>query len=61
MAPTMALKTSAMGQWAARLAAYAGSDSLRDEQPWWQAQLSAAEAQADVSRNASRFAELERD
>ncbi|MDD0974695.1 non-ribosomal peptide synthetase [Pseudomonas fontis] len=37
----LAAKTSAMGDWAARLQAYAGSDSLRDEQPWWQGQLSA--------------------
>ncbi|PWB35747.1 non-ribosomal peptide synthetase [Pseudomonas sp. SDI] len=37
----LAAKTSAMGDWAARLLAYAGSDSLRDEQAWWQAQLSA--------------------
>ncbi|MBJ9975343.1 non-ribosomal peptide synthetase [Pseudomonas sp. S75] len=32
-------KTHAMGDWAARLASYAGSDSLRDELGWWQAQL----------------------
>ncbi|WP_353230570.1 non-ribosomal peptide synthetase [Pseudomonas qingdaonensis] len=38
----LAAKTSAMSHWAARLATYAGSDSLRDEQHWWQAQLSAA-------------------
>ena len=28
-----------MGDWAARLASYAGSDSLRDELGWWQGQL----------------------
>ncbi|MCP6691947.1 non-ribosomal peptide synthetase [Pseudomonas donghuensis] len=38
----LAAKTRAMSDWAARLVAYAGSDSLRDEQTWWQAQLSTA-------------------
>ncbi|MGS7250674.1 non-ribosomal peptide synthetase [Pseudomonas anuradhapurensis] len=32
-------KTHTMGDWAARLASYAGSDSLRDELGWWQGQL----------------------
>ncbi|WP_129933703.1 MULTISPECIES: non-ribosomal peptide synthetase [unclassified Pseudomonas] len=32
-------KTHAVGDWAARLASYAGSDSLRDELAWWQGQL----------------------
>ncbi len=32
-------KTSAMGHWAARLQAYAGSESLREELAWWQQQL----------------------
>jgi amino acid adenylation domain-containing protein/non-ribosomal peptide synthase protein (TIGR01720 family) len=36
---TLAAKTHAMGDWAARLASYAGSDSLRDELNWWEAQL----------------------
>ncbi|WEZ87158.1 non-ribosomal peptide synthetase [Pseudomonas sp. NyZ480] len=36
---TLAAKTHAMGDWAARLASYAGSDSLRDELDWWQGQL----------------------
>ena len=36
---TLAAKTHAMGDWAARLASYAGSDSLRDELGWWEAQL----------------------
>ncbi|MNM18766.1 Linear gramicidin synthase subunit B [compost metagenome] len=35
-------KTRAMSDWAARLLTYASSDSLRDEQHWWQTQLSAA-------------------
>ena len=35
-------RTRAMSDWAARLAVYAGSDSLRDEQHWWQRQLSTA-------------------
>ncbi|MFV3405990.1 non-ribosomal peptide synthetase [Pseudomonas sp. NY15463] len=37
---TLAAKTHAMGDWAARLATYAGSDSLRDELGWWEGQLS---------------------
>ncbi|WP_433736335.1 non-ribosomal peptide synthetase [Pseudomonas putida] len=32
-------KTSAFKDWAARLQAYAGSDSLREELGWWQTQL----------------------
>ncbi|MDF0734272.1 non-ribosomal peptide synthetase [Pseudomonas entomophila] len=36
---TLAAKTHALGDWAARLASYAGSDSLRDELGWWAAQL----------------------
>ena len=39
---TLAAKTHAMGDWAARLASYAGSDSLRDELDWWEAQLGSA-------------------
>ncbi|MFK3682188.1 non-ribosomal peptide synthetase [Pseudomonas sp. NPDC088890] len=35
----LAAKTHAVGDWAARLAAYAGSDSVRDELDWWQGQL----------------------
>ncbi|MFO3723773.1 non-ribosomal peptide synthetase [Pseudomonas sp. HLMP] len=35
----LAAKTHAMGDWAARLASYAGSDSLRDELGWWVGQL----------------------
>ena len=35
----LAAKTHAMGDWAARLASYAGSDSLRDELSWWESQL----------------------
>ncbi|QBF25981.1 amino acid adenylation domain-containing protein [Pseudomonas tructae] len=38
----LAAKTRAMSDWAARLVAYAGSDSLRDEHTWWQVQLSSA-------------------
>ncbi|WP_296268632.1 non-ribosomal peptide synthase/polyketide synthase [Pseudomonas sp. UBA6562] len=34
-------KTHALGDWSARLAQYAGSDSLRDELHWWQDQLRA--------------------
>ncbi|QVM93074.1 non-ribosomal peptide synthetase [Pseudomonas entomophila] len=39
---TLAAKTHAMGEWAARLASYAGSDSLRDELTWWEGQLGSA-------------------
>ncbi|MBM5461157.1 non-ribosomal peptide synthetase [Pseudomonas sp. P66] len=39
---TLAPKTRAMSDWAARLQTYASSDSLRDEQSWWQRQLGAA-------------------
>ncbi|WP_458130728.1 non-ribosomal peptide synthetase [Pseudomonas sp. R3-41] len=35
-------KTSPLRDWAARLQAYAGSESLREELGWWQAQLSGA-------------------
>ncbi|MNG85752.1 Linear gramicidin synthase subunit B [compost metagenome] len=34
----LAAKTHTMSDWAARLATYAGSDSLRDELDWWHAQ-----------------------
>ncbi|MFK3941982.1 non-ribosomal peptide synthase/polyketide synthase [Pseudomonas monteilii] len=37
---SLATKTHALGEWAARLASYAGSDSLRDELGWWEGQLS---------------------
>ena len=35
-------KTSPLRDWAARLQAYAGSESLREELDWWQGQLSGA-------------------
>ncbi|NUT79699.1 non-ribosomal peptide synthetase [Pseudomonas brassicacearum] len=38
-------KTSPLRDWAARLQAYAGSESLREELEWWQAQLSGAQLQ----------------
>ncbi|MBH3339929.1 non-ribosomal peptide synthetase [Pseudomonas mendocina] len=38
-APTLPAKTSALRDWAARLQAYAGSESLREELLWWQTQL----------------------
>ncbi|MBA1200955.1 non-ribosomal peptide synthetase [Pseudomonas capeferrum] len=38
----LAGKTHAMADWAARLASYGGSDSLRDELDWWQDQLGTA-------------------
>jgi len=39
-APELPAKTSSSRDWAARLQAYAGSESLREELGWWQAQLS---------------------
>lgn len=36
---TLPAKTSASREWAARLQAYAGSESLREELEWWQGQL----------------------
>ncbi|TCV59961.1 non-ribosomal peptide synthetase [Pseudomonas fluorescens] len=38
-------KTSPLRDWAGRLQAYAGSESLREELGWWQAQLSGAPVQ----------------
>ncbi len=38
-------KTSPLRDWAARLLAYAGSESQREELEWWQAQLSGAQLQ----------------
>ncbi len=38
-------KTSPLRDWAARLQAYAGSESLREELEWWQAQLSGTQVQ----------------
>ncbi|MGE7991997.1 non-ribosomal peptide synthetase [Pseudomonas sp. NPDC089554] len=40
---SLAAKTHAMGDWAARLASYAGSDSLRDELGWWEDQLASVQ------------------
>ncbi|MDZ4323511.1 MAG: non-ribosomal peptide synthase/polyketide synthase, partial [Pseudomonas sp.] len=37
-------KTSAFKDWAARLQAYAGSESLREELSWWQSQLTGPNA-----------------
>ncbi|PRD26217.1 UNVERIFIED_CONTAM: lgrB [Trichonephila clavipes] len=38
-------KTSAFRDWAARLQAYAGSESLREELLWWQTQLAGEQAE----------------
>ncbi|MBX8603063.1 non-ribosomal peptide synthetase [Pseudomonas cichorii] len=38
-------KTSAFRDWAGRLQAYAGSESLREERDWWQRQLSGPSAE----------------
>ncbi|MCB2251007.1 non-ribosomal peptide synthetase [Pseudomonas chlororaphis] len=37
--PRLPAKTSALRDWASRLLAYAGSESLREESSWWQDQL----------------------
>lgn len=44
-------KTSAFRDWAARLAAYANSESLREELAWWQQQLGDAQAELPCDRN----------
>ncbi|MDZ5602339.1 non-ribosomal peptide synthase/polyketide synthase [Pseudomonas sp. RP23018S] len=41
----LAAKTHALSDWSARLAHYAGSDSLRDELGWWQDQLGGVKAE----------------
>ncbi|MCU1758285.1 non-ribosomal peptide synthetase [Pseudomonas sp. 14P_8.1_Bac3] len=43
-------KTSAFKDWAARLLAYAGSESLREELRWWQAQLAGPSAELPCER-----------
>ncbi|MHC8406480.1 non-ribosomal peptide synthetase [Pseudomonas sp. TMB3-21] len=43
-------KTSAFRDWAARLQAYAGSESLREELSWWQAQLAGPAAELPCDR-----------
>ncbi|VVN03344.1 Linear gramicidin synthase subunit B [Pseudomonas fluorescens] len=43
-------KTSALRDWAARLQAYAGSESLREELKWWQAQLAGPGAELPCHR-----------
>jgi amino acid adenylation domain-containing protein/non-ribosomal peptide synthase protein (TIGR01720 family) len=43
-------KTSAFKDWAARLQAYAGSESLREELGWWQTQLAGPSAELPCNR-----------
>ncbi|WP_148051052.1 condensation domain-containing protein, partial [Pseudomonas fluorescens] len=43
-------KTSALRDWAARLHAYAGSESLREELSWWQHQLTGPKADLPCER-----------
>ncbi|VVQ05086.1 Linear gramicidin synthase subunit D [Pseudomonas fluorescens] len=43
-------KTSAFKDWAARLQAYAGSESLREELGWWQAQLAGPDTPLSCDR-----------
>jgi amino acid adenylation domain-containing protein/non-ribosomal peptide synthase protein (TIGR01720 family) len=43
-------KTSAFKDWAARLQAYAGSESLREQLGWWQAQLAGPSAELPCDR-----------
>ncbi|MBK4998721.1 amino acid adenylation domain-containing protein [Pseudomonas sp. S31] len=52
-------KTSAVRDWAQRLAAYAGSESLREELGWWQGQL--RDAPTDLPRDFTGNPNLERD
>ncbi|MDE1165525.1 MAG: non-ribosomal peptide synthase/polyketide synthase [Pseudomonas sp.] len=56
---TLPAKTSAVRDWAERLQAYAGSESLREELGWWQAQLHGA--QGDLPCDFSAAPNLERD
>ncbi|EJM80943.1 non-ribosomal peptide synthetase [Pseudomonas sp. GM60] len=43
-------KTSAFKDWAARLQAYAGSESLREELSWWQSQLAGPSVELPCDR-----------
>ncbi|MDB5996274.1 MAG: peptide synthase, partial [Pseudomonas sp.] len=43
-------KTNGFKDWAARLQAYAGSESLREELSWWQAQLAGPSAELPCDR-----------
>ncbi|WP_165668166.1 non-ribosomal peptide synthase/polyketide synthase [Metapseudomonas otitidis] len=52
-------RTSAFKHWGERLAAYAGSEPLREELPWWQAQLGGDDAPLPCDRDAAE--DLERD
>ncbi|TBV09274.1 non-ribosomal peptide synthase/polyketide synthase [Phytopseudomonas dryadis] len=58
-APRLPAKTSALRDWAGRLQAYAGSESLREELGWWQAQLHGADG--DLPRDFTNAANLQRD
>ncbi|OLF52336.1 non-ribosomal peptide synthetase [Pseudomonas chlororaphis] len=49
-APRLPAKTSALRDWAARLQAYAGSESLREELSWWQDQLAGPSSALPVQR-----------
>ncbi|WP_445571552.1 non-ribosomal peptide synthetase [Pseudomonas sp. E102] len=46
----MPAKTSPLRDWAARLRAYAGSESLREEMSWWQGQLSGPQVTLPCAR-----------
>ncbi|AZD17067.1 non-ribosomal peptide synthetase [Pseudomonas chlororaphis] len=46
--PRLPAKTSALRDWASRLQAYAGSESLREELSWWQDQLAGPAATLPV-------------
>ncbi|MGE7956583.1 non-ribosomal peptide synthetase [Pseudomonas sp. NPDC089530] len=46
--PRLPAKTSALRDWASRLQAYAGSESLREELSWWQDQLAGPTAALPV-------------
>ena len=48
--PALPAKTSAFRDWAGRLQAYAGSESLREELGWWQARLGGQSAEWPCDR-----------
>ncbi|MCJ8206481.1 non-ribosomal peptide synthetase [Pseudomonas sp. RGM2987] len=56
-APRLPAKTSPSRDWAARLQAYAGSESLREELGWWQAQLNGPQLALPCARPDGAMAE----
>ncbi|SDI17000.1 non-ribosomal peptide synthase domain TIGR01720/amino acid adenylation domain-containing protein [Pseudomonas flavescens] len=58
-APGLPAKTHSLRDWAGRLQAYAGSESLREELGWWQAQLQGRDG--DLPLDGTGQPNLERD